>query len=104
MENEQAREANRIHCKETRDRRRERERRLYEVCIGTVGWGVPMTQDPTKNDDNIKAGKISRDHFEIEFPGRKQSTRGYRILFEFLALVLRDGEGRVQQEPLRRRQ
>lgn len=30
MEHERAREANRIHCKETRDRRRERERRLYE--------------------------------------------------------------------------
>eukprot|EP00903_Cladosiphon_okamuranus_P008106 g7813.t1 len=29
-EQERAREANRIHCKETRDRRRERERRLYE--------------------------------------------------------------------------
>eukprot|EP00752_Nemacystus_decipiens_P001892 g1822.t1 len=29
-EHERAREANRIHCKETRDRRRERERRLYE--------------------------------------------------------------------------
>lgn len=29
---ERAREANRIHCKETRDRKRERERLLREVC------------------------------------------------------------------------
>lgn len=33
---ERAREANRIHCKETRDRKRERERLLREVCLRTA--------------------------------------------------------------------
>lgn len=46
--NERAREANRIHCKETRDRRRERERRLHEVRNRNGGAGVLDDAGPSK--------------------------------------------------------
>lgn len=45
-ERERAREANRIHCKETRDRRRERERQLGEVGGVLRGWMDAITVGP----------------------------------------------------------